>query len=78
MHCRVMPDGSAWYRLLDGWTAAHTDMGQRTLSPVSDSQPVAAIVKGLRFQEVDGAGWFGSKVRCGARCYDVHVHGTHC
>lgn len=58
---RSMPDGSTWYRLAEGWTIAYSEGGQRMLRPVSDSQPLACKVKGAKFVEVEGEGWFASK-----------------
>mmetsp|Transcript_24722 Transcript_24722/g.41804 ORF Transcript_24722/g.41804 Transcript_24722/m.41804 type:complete len:623 (+) Transcript_24722:84-1952(+) len=49
-----------WYRVLDGWTAARTDGGQRMLKPVCTEQPQSVSITGANLTEKEESGVFSS------------------
>lgn len=59
---RVARDGSCWYRLLEGWTAALTDGGQRMLKPIYLPEPPRnATLTGFNIVEAQEKGFFFDK-----------------
>lgn len=58
---RVNRDGTCWYRVMEGWTTALTDGGQRMLKPACAEKPTSCSITGFNIIETIEKGFLFDK-----------------